>query len=113
MPDYYQGPDGPVPVMRKPIIASGAGMKTIIAGVPGKRIRVLAIQFSLNLTNVIQVFSGLTTPITGLMNLAANQPFNFTTPIYGIWETEVGDPLNFNLIGAAQVLGGSLLYVTV
>lgn len=113
MPDYYQGPDAPVQVLRAPINLSGTGQKTVVDAVAGKKIRVIAIHFVTKLALTIQAFSAAANALTGPMAFGVNGQFVNVGNLYGIWETNVGEALNFTLTGTTPQVSGSLVYVLI
>lgn len=100
------------------INASASGSNTIVAGVAGKRIRVLSYVISSN-SNVDCTFqSNETTSLTGPMALGTHgviaSSYGASTPIglVGQFETDYGEALTLSL-NLARVVAGHLTYILV
>ena len=98
------------------INATSAGSNTLVAGVPNKKIRLLAVT-TLSDANVTLQFLSNATPISGPLPVLASgglatsigQLGTGGQGVFGLMETEPGEALNLNLSGAANV-GGFLTY---
>lgn len=90
-----------------PIDVSDAGDAVVVAGVPGKRIRV--VNFLATGTNTVKIYSGPSatgTALTGPMDLPIGGTANQTSHFW----TGYGEDLVLNL-GLASQVGGYLTYV--
>lgn len=114
---HVTGSTGPVQVNRGTIGATAAGRNVVVPGMPGRRIRVLAMWFMPSVTTVLQIRSGATTVLLPNITLTINannaprqivMPFN---PI-GWFEANTGDFLNFQLT-AASLISGFIDYIYV
>lgn len=95
------------------IAASSTGNNTVVAAVTGKKIRVLAVNFSASAAVNVKFQSGAGgTDITGLYYLAANGGFVLPYNPLGWFETAAASLLNLNLSGDVAV-GGSVTYIEV
>jgi hypothetical protein len=93
------------------IAATTAGDATIVAGIPGRRIRVLALTLACN-KNIILLFkSGNTTVKINSFFLAQGIPLDVNRMSSGYFvETDPGDAFVINLSTNA-LLGGSITYI--
>ena len=94
-------------VQYAPINATTSGDTQIVAGVSGKRIRVIAYAVIANATVSIKFRSG-TTDITGSMRIVEGGGIAHAYD-GGLFQTAVGQPLNINLSANATV-GGYVVY---
>jgi hypothetical protein len=93
-----------------PIILSSSG--TVITGVAGKKIRVMALAV-VSLAAVGIKLQSNTTDITGVLSLAANGGIVWNAGGRTAWcETAAGEALNIN-ISAGTTLGGVIVYEVV
>lgn len=96
-----------------PVSASGAGATTIVAGVAGKSIRVLALQLiGAGAVGVKWQSLESTTDLTGLEAIAQNSGYVLPYNPVGWFQTNQGEGLDINLSGAVAV-GGSLTYILI
>lgn len=93
------------------IAASASGDNVVVAAVPGRRIRVLAVWLSANGT-VNAKFQSDTTDLTGLAYLVANNQLVLQENDKGWFQTAVGEKLDLNL-SAAIAVGGSVAYMLI
>lgn len=99
-------------VKHAPIVASASGASQVVAGVAGKRIRVLGYTL-VAAAAVTAKFQSNATDLTGALPLAANGGVSAASgPDVPSFETAAGETLNVNLGGAVQV-GGHLTYMEV
>lgn len=96
------------------IDAAGSGDNTIVAAVPTKKIRVLALHVTMTGTLVtIRFESGASgTALTGAMQPLAGSGITLGFNPLGWFETAVGELLNMEL-GGAQSVDGMLVYVEI
>jgi hypothetical protein len=107
-------PDG-LPLTPKYAVVSGAtsGNNTLVAAVPGKKIRVLQIVAISAGTTTFRLESGADgTALTGVVSLAVNTGFTLPFSPVGWCETVAGALLNMELNAAIQV-SGVLAYIEV
>jgi hypothetical protein len=102
-------------VLRAAVSAASSGDNTLVAAVPGKRIKVLALVLMAAGAVTVRLESGASgTALTGVMSLTADAPkviFPPSEPGYHWVETEAGALLNLELGGAVQVSGCIVYYV--
>jgi hypothetical protein len=106
----FNGEATNTPIKRAVISAASSGDNTLVAGVTGKKIRVL--QFTLVVAAAVTVrfeSAASGTAITGVMSLAANAGISTTWCPVGHFETVAGELLNLEL-GGAQQTSGWLIY---
>jgi hypothetical protein len=95
------------------IDAASSGDNTLVAGVTGKKIRVLSVFLMAAGAVNCRFESGASgTALTGQMNVAANGGFSLTHNPGGWFETAAAALLNLELSGAVSV-DGCLTYVEV
>lgn len=95
------------------IVASSSGATTLVAAMPGKRIRVLSYVLTSNGTvNVKWQSHTLPTDLTGLDYLIANTGVSSGYSPIGHFQTLIGEALDINLSGSIAV-GGHLTYIAV
>jgi len=90
---------------------SASGDTTLVAAVPGKKIRVLALTAVTTLANSVH-FRSLATPITATFPLAANGGVVLPVNELGWFETAVGEALVLNMT-VATATGVQVVYVMV
>lgn len=95
------------------IAATGSGQTEVVAGVAGKKIRVMRYGLSVGSEDSAQFFSGGTTALTGLKYGAGKGPLagGAYCPL-GIFETASGESLTVQVAGGGAV-GGDLTYLEV
>lgn len=102
----------PLTIKRATISAASAGSNVVVAGVPGKVIRVLGyVAVASNMVDV-QFRSGGVTPLTGSMPIAANSGVGAAVSPLGHFDTGVGADLTVQL-SAAVLLAGHITYIEV
>jgi hypothetical protein len=106
----YNGATALTPKFAK-IQASSSGDNAIVAGVSGKKIRVLNWAFSANGTVAVKWRSN-TTDVTGPRYLIQYASAGRSGGPNGVMETAAGEALNLNL-SAAVAVGGELAYIEV
>lgn len=90
-----------------------AGTSTVIAGEPGKVIRVYALNIQANAITSFSLRSG-TSALTGPMIHTLGGTFSLPlTDNNFYFETSVGEDLNINISGLTGSLGGFILYLQV
>ncbi len=94
------------------ISAEAAGDNTLVAAVPGKRLRVLKYTLLSSGFVGVKFRSGATADLTGSMPLAANSGVGGAYCPAGLFETATGDPLVVNL-SAGVGIAGHLTYIEV
>lgn len=108
--------DGTTPVLPKfaKIDAASNGDNTIVAGVTGKKIRVLALHLTMTGTLVTIRFESAAggTALTGQMQPLAGTGITLPYNPLGWFETTAGELLNMEL-GGAQSVDGCLTYVEI
>lgn len=108
----YVNSVGSVPKYAK-IAASASGDNTLVAAVPGKKIRVIDYAFMAAGTVNAKFQSGASgTDLTGLFYMVANTGAAPGEAKYGYFETAAGALLNLNLSTNVAV-GGHLTYIEV
>jgi hypothetical protein len=95
-----------------PIAASAAGLNTLVAAVPGKKIRVLQYLLVTGTAVGVEFRSGPSTALTGSMSLPANGGVGAASSALGHFETASGQALGAFLSAAAPV-SGHLCYIEV
>jgi len=85
------------------IDVTAAGDNVLVAGVPGRRIRVLSLALIANAELTIRFKSDLTA-LSGPVRLVENLALQAETP-WGCFETQLGKPLVLELSGALQASG--------
>lgn len=94
------------PVKFAVIDNASSGDQTIVAAVPGKKIRVIGgLLVSAGTVNVRFESTAGGTALTGQMNLVANTGFIIPTCEWGNFETRVGELLNLELSASVSVDG--------
>jgi len=89
-----------------PIDFSGTGDNTVVAAVPGKKIKVLAFMVNAALVVAARFKSGPSNNLTGAIALGVNGTMALATALPSwILETAVGEALVLNLGAALQVNG--------
>jgi hypothetical protein len=107
--DQYSAQD----VRRAVIDHNSLGDNTIIAGVTGKKIRVLDIMAIAGGATTVRFESGASgTALTGQMSLTTNTGFAPGFNPVGHFETAAGELLNMEL-GGAQTVDGWVVYILV
>lgn len=101
--------DGPIKSV--PVAISASGDNTLVAAVPGKKIRMLAGQFTAAGT-VSLLFKSGSTNLSGAMSLLNSGQIRLDPAPMGHLETAVGEALIANLSGAIAV-GGWVNYIEV
>lgn len=94
------------------ISASSSGDTTVVAAVPGKRIRVIVLGFLCNDPVVVTWKSGASGAISGPESYGDNGGIQTPYIPPGIMQTAEGDALIINLSSAVDV-GGKLTYILV
>jgi hypothetical protein len=104
--------------MKTAIISGTTGTTEVIAGVSGKRLRVLAYTVSSSVASELTWKSG-STAISGTMhmgaygNIAINLGNNWPSGGLPVLQTNAGESLNLTVAGTSPVIGGHLTYVEV
>ena len=92
---------------------ASSGDNTLIAAVPAKRIRVMAMFLIATAAVNVRLESGAGgTALTGQLNLTTNSGFALPYNPAGWFETSIGDLLNLELSGAVSV-DGAITYIEV
>lgn len=92
-------------------LGGGGGDATIVTGVSGRRIRVLAITLSVSKNTTLIFKSGLATNKTGSMSMNQGNILDVNRMPFGFFvETNPGDAFVINASNNA-VVGGSLTYI--
>ncbi len=93
-----------------PINSSGIGNDTLVTGVSGKVIKVLAIFFQCNIATTLTIRSG-SSDITGPMSFVGSGG-GMNLPYFGgtYLQTNSGDSLIFHFSGLTGQAGGFLIY---
>jgi len=107
----YDGETALTPVF-KAISASSSGDTAIVAGVTGKKIRVLRWGLTANGADVSVKWRSASTDLTGVRSLTKFASAGGAYCPVGIFETAAGEELNLNLSTTSSV-GGELTYVLV
>jgi hypothetical protein len=103
----------PLQVNYAAIAASGSGNNTLVAAVPGSRIRVLSIWIIAAGSVTVQFQDGAGgTNLSGAVPLNTNTGFVLPLNEHGWFQTTAGNLLNASL-GSAVAIAGSLSYVLV
>jgi len=105
----YQGATALAPKFAA-ISAGSAGANTLVAAVPGKRIRVLGVVLVCAGSVALKFQSGTATDLTGAMAMSANGGFAPPASPFGQFQTTAGEALVLHL-SAASAVGGWLSYV--
>ncbi len=92
-----------------PINASNIGDNTVIIGISGQVIQVVALYFQCNTSTTLTIKSN-SSSFTGPMNFLAGGGLNL--PINGnvYYQTQSGDNLIFSFSGATGRAGGQIMY---
>jgi hypothetical protein len=104
--------------MKTAIISATTGTTEVIAGVSGKKLRILAYTFSASANAEVTWKSGATA-ISGVMhigatgNIAIHLGDNWPSGGLPVLQTEVGESLNLTVGGGSPTIGGHLTYVEV
>lgn len=92
-----------------PVVASSSGDNTLIAAVPGKKIRVHRFELSASAAVNAKFKDGASTDLTGLFYAATAGPFGDAEDSDrdpdGVIQTSAGNALVLNLSGAVPVGG--------
>lgn len=91
--------------------ATSSGLNVIVAGVAGKKIRVLN-WYIVSSGGVTAIWQSNVTAVSGPMPLVASSGAHAGEAVLGHFETIAGEPLVLNLSGATLV-GGSITYIEV
>jgi len=95
---------------RAQISAASIGDNTVVAAIPGKRIKVIGYALVSTSANTIRWKSGAAANLSGAMALAANGGLSSPSDKNTVeFETAVGEALVLNLTGATNV-GGHVVY---
>jgi hypothetical protein len=104
--------------MKTKIISATTGTTEIIAGVVGKKLRVLAYTVSSSVASEL-TWKSATTAISGVMHMGANGNIaihlgdNWPSGGLPVLETAAGESLNLTVAGTTPVIGGHLTYYEV
>jgi|ERR1019366_1245475 hypothetical protein len=103
---------GNVPYLFAPLTQSVTASTVVVAGVTGKKIRVLGVVLTVLTAGQTVTFQTQTGPValTGAMTFAANEALALLPPVpHGLFETLSGDGL-FLALGGATLVSGFLIY---
>jgi hypothetical protein len=98
-------------LLTAPINVSGAGSQTVIAGVSGQIIQVIALYFQCNIASVLTIKTGNTSH-TGSMSFLASGGLNLpaTTTGHVYFQSAEGESFIFHFSGLLGQAGGQILY---
>ncbi len=88
-----------------PVSTASSGNTTLVAGVAGQKVRVLAMVIVAASAVAAKFVSGASPDLTGAMSLTTGRAVMIGKPPFGIIETAVGAALTLNLSGAVQTSG--------
>lgn len=94
-------------INRAAISVSSGTTATLIAGTTGKKIRVLSLALTTDVTGTV-VFNTNVTALSGVMDLVAGQPFVLPNTDLGWLDTVAGDALN---VTTSQAIHGFVNYI--
>lgn len=94
-----------------PVTASASGATTVVTGVPGRKLRVMAANvIASNIVNVKWQTQTGPSDLTGLAYLTTNGGYILAYNPIGWFETVIGDGLLINLSSGVPV-GGHITYI--
>jgi hypothetical protein len=105
--------NGQAQVKYAPISVVTGSHTTVVAGVAGKKIRIIGMTLNNVVANGTAVWESSTsnTVITGAYSLAANGTISFPNDKYGYGETAAGDSLLMTVTGSSNTISGNLEYI--